>query len=155
MLRGRSWGPATATRLALGSPFSHGDRVTEVSASRKRVLVVDDDPMMGTTLRLTLEDDYDVEIASSAEIAMRLLEKETYDLILCDLMMPRVSGIDLHRWLIARDANAGERMLFMTGGAYTDEAARFLRDEAKHHVEKPFRVEQLLARIESILRAAA
>jgi len=129
--------------------------VTEPSGSRKRILVVDDDPMMGTTLRLTLEDDYEVEIASSAEAAMRLLEKQTYDLILCDLMMPRVSGIDLHRWLIARDPTTPERMLFMTGGAYTDEAARFLRDEARHHVEKPFRVDQLLARIDSILRAAA
>lgn len=138
--------------VALGR-IPEGARVTEANGPRKRILVVDDDPMMGTTLRLTLEDDYDVEIASSAEAAMRILEKDSFDLILCDLMMPRVSGIDLHRWLIARDPSIGERMLFMTGGAYTDEAARFLREDARHHVEKPFRVDQLLARIDSILAA--
>lgn len=125
------------------------------NTSRPRILVVDDDPMMGTTLRLALEDDYDVSVSGSADIAMTVLEKEAFDLVLCDLMMPKTSGIDLHRWLSERDPKAASRMLFMTGGAYTDQAARFLREETREHVEKPFRVETLLSKIESMLNRFA
>jgi DNA-binding response OmpR family regulator len=125
--------------------------LTEPQITRPRILVVDDDPMMGTTLRLALEDDYDVSVSGSAENAMSVLTSEAFDLVLCDLMMPRTSGIDLHRWLRDRDPAAADRMLFMTGGAYTDQAARFLREDAREHVEKPFRVEQLLRKIQSML----
>lgn len=111
--------------------------------------------MMGTTLRLALEDDYDVCVSASADLAMTLLENEAFDLVLCDLMMPRTSGMDLHRWLDARDPAAASRMLFMTGGAYTDQAARFLREETREHVEKPFRVEQLLSKIQWMLDRSA
>lgn len=116
-----------------------------------RILVVDDDPMMGTTLRLALEDDYSVSVCASAEEAMKQLEKDSFGLVLCDLMMPRVSGIDLFHWYVKRDPHAADHMLFMTGGAYTEQAASFLRNEAKHHIEKPFRVEQLVKRIDAVI----
>ena len=64
-----------------------------------RVLVVDDEPLMGATLRVALEDDFDVTIAQSGDEAKRYLESNTYDAVLCDLMMPGTSGIDLHGWL--------------------------------------------------------
>ena len=126
-------------------------REPNVTPERPRILIVDDDPMMGATLRIALEDDYEVEVCPSADAAMTTLDKDTFDLILCDLMMPRTSGMDLYRWLQSRDPRSARRMLFMTGGAYTETAARFLRDDALHHVEKPFRVDQLLGTIESIL----
>ncbi len=129
----------------------NGESFVETSDSPMRVLVVDDDPMMGTTLRLALEDDYAVTVCSSAEDAMKLLERERFALVLCDLMMPRVSGMDLFRWFKEREPDAADHMLFMTGGAYTEMAANFLRDEAKHHIEKPFRVDQLMKRIDGLV----
>lgn len=116
-----------------------------------RILVVDDDPMMGTTLRLALEDDYAVSVCGSAEEAMKQLEHDRFGLVLCDLMMPKVSGIDLFHWYQQRVPEAADHMLFMTGGAYTEQAANFLRNEAKHHIEKPFRVEQLVKRIDAVV----
>lgn len=135
-----------------GPPSSGVARGHRTMASdRPRVLIVDDDPMMGTTLRIALEDDYDVEVCPSADAAIKALERERFDVVLCDLMMPRTSGIDLYNLLRDRDPRTASRMLFMTGGAYTDAAARFLRDESRRHVEKPFRVDQLLDAIRAMI----
>lgn len=119
--------------------------------ARPKILIVDDDPMMGTTLRLALEDDFEVEVAPSAERAMARLREAQFDLTLCDLMMPRTNGMDLHRWLAEHDPASAARMLFMTGGAYTEAAASFLRQAGRTHIEKPFRVDQLLAAIRGML----
>jgi CheY-like chemotaxis protein len=104
-----------------------------------RVLIVDDEPLIGTTLKVLLADDHDVEFASSGKSARALLEADQgYDVILCDLMMPGVSGMDLFAWLKNASPQLSSKMVFMTGGVFTDEARTFLDSVPNVRIEKPF-----------------
>lgn len=127
--------------------------VTTEAKRLPRVLVVDDEPLMGATLRVALEDDFDVTIAQSGDEAKRYLESNTYDAVLCDLMMPGTNGIDLHGWIVARDPALAERMVFMTGGAYTEQSQDFLEHVGRHRVDKPFRMDALLSLLGRVARA--
>jgi DNA-binding NtrC family response regulator len=110
-----------------------------------RVLVVDDEPLMGATLEVTLGDEYTVQVVSSVPAAEELLESDGgFDLILCDLMMPGRSGMDLHRWVAQKKPELAGRMIFMSGGAYTTEAHDFLERFGTHRIDKPFDVDALL-----------
>jgi len=110
-----------------------------------RVLIVDDEPLIGTTLKVLLADEHDVEVASSGEAAQKLLTDDPgYDVILCDLMMPGVSGMDLFAWLASESPDLATRMVFMTGGVFTDEARVFLEGIPNARVEKPFDHDVLL-----------
>ena len=109
-----------------------------------KVLVVDDEPLIGTTLRILL-DDHDVQVATSGSAARDLLaEGATFDVILCDLMLDDLSGMELARWLEEARPDVLERMVFMTGGAFTAEARDFLRDVPRQRqLEKPFSSEEI------------
>lgn len=129
----------------------------DARAALPRVLVVDDEPLMGATLEVTLGDEYAVEVVSSVPAAERLIESDgQYDLILCDLMMPGRSGMDFYRWVTQKSPELTDRMIFMTGGAYTAEAHEFLEGAGKHRrIDKPFEVDALLELMRDIRMSAA
>jgi CheY-like chemotaxis protein len=130
--------------------------MTDARAEMPRVLVVDDEPLMGATLEVTLGDEYTVEVVSSAPAAEELLENDGgFDLILCDLMMPGRSGMDLHRWVEQKKPDLADRMIFMSGGAYTAEAHDFLERAGKRRIDKPFDVDSLLELMREIRKNAA
>ncbi len=105
---------------------------------RVRILVVDDEPLVGTVLRRTLSE-HDVTVLHSARAALERLERgEAYDVIISDLLMPGTSGMDLHRAVAARDPDLARRFVFLTGGAYTPAARAFLEREGVEWLEKPF-----------------
>jgi CheY-like chemotaxis protein len=107
--------------------------------TRGRVLVVDDDEFMTESLRRLLEQRFDVVMTTrSAEAFDWIQHGQRFDVILCDLLMPELSGIDLHERLALVSPEQAERMIFLTGGAYTDEVRTFLSDVANPHLEKPF-----------------
>jgi two-component system cell cycle sensor histidine kinase/response regulator CckA len=106
---------------------------------RARVMVVDDDPGVASALRLMLEDDHDVtSVASGREALRRLVRDGAYDIVFCDLMMPELSGKDLFEALQLNCPGREQRLVFMTGGAFTPEAARFLKQVPNARIEKPF-----------------
>ena len=89
---------------------------TDAAAERPRVLVVDDEPLMGATLEVTLGDDYEVILARSVDEARRLLvDDRSVDVVLCDLMMPKESGWHLHSWVLSNRPALADRMIFETG----------------------------------------
>jgi signal transduction histidine kinase len=105
---------------------------------RARVLVVDDEPLVGTVLRRTLSE-HDVTVVQSARAALeRLSGGEQFDVILSDLLMPELSGMDLYRAVAVRDPGLARRFVFLTGGAFTPAARAFLEREGVEWVEKPF-----------------
>ncbi|MCA9610605.1 MAG: PAS domain-containing protein [Myxococcales bacterium] len=122
---------------------------TAPPARRGRVLVVDDEPRLSTTLRLALSDGADVEVADGGAAALSILEQEgaAFDLVLCDLMMPDVSGMEVYERIQARRPDLAARFVFMTGGAFTDRARDFLKTSGMPRIEKPF----ALADVERIL----
>jgi CheY-like chemotaxis protein len=120
---------------------------------RRRVLVVDDDALVIRSVARTLAERYEIVTASSAVEALARVEQgERFDALLCDLMMPEMTGMELHARLAERAPALARRMLFITGGAFTEAAARFLA-EGRACVEKPFEPEALRAAVERIAAA--
>jgi len=120
------------------------------TSSRKRVLVIDDEAPVRRALRKALRSEHDVELVSCAPEALeRILAGERYDLILCDLMMPEMTGIELHEALRVRVPEVLPHMVFMTGGAFTDGAREFIERSMHTVVEKPIDAKQLLTMIEN------
>jgi PAS domain S-box-containing protein len=106
---------------------------------RARVLVVDDEIQIASTLRDLLSVDHDVTAATSAAEALAALEDgKDFDVIFCDLMMPAMSGIELYERIREKRPGLERRVVFMTGAAFTTHAAAFLASVENRCLEKPF-----------------
>ena len=122
-------------------------------ARTARLLVVDDEPQIGNTLRLLLMPECDVSPTTSARAALARIEAgERFDVIFCDLMMPEMSGMDFHASLLDMDVEQAGRVVFMTGGVYTASSREFLEKMPDRCIEKPFDMAQLRAMIASRIR---
>jgi len=111
---------------------------------RRSVLVVDDELLLARSLKRLLSPEHDVESAGSGREALALLGNgRRFDVILCDLMMPELSGMDLHAELSRSAPELAARMVFLTGGAFTPSAREFLERVPNPRVEKPFNLEEL------------
>ncbi|BDG03344.1 ATP-binding protein [Anaeromyxobacter oryzae] len=112
--------------------------------ARGRILVVDDEPLVGTVLERTLQAEHDVTVVSSARAALdRIAGGAVFDLVLSDLLMPEMSGMELYRALEERDPRLARRMIFLTGGAFTPAARAFLEREPVLCVDKPFELDAI------------
>jgi signal transduction histidine kinase/ActR/RegA family two-component response regulator len=123
---------------------------------KRRVLAVDDEALLLKAYRRMLSDFHVVETALGGVDALHTLERDaSYDVILCDLQMPEMSGMGFHEAVRARWPALAERFVFVTGGAFSPDAKRFLEESVCSVIQKPFRVEDLLALIERKAREAA
>ncbi len=123
---------------------SAADAAATPKRNRARVLVVDDEPLVADMLRRTLSEGHDVTVATDARTALDfVLSGAEYDLIFCDLLMPRMSGMDLYAALRAERPGVEERIVFMTGGAFTERAAQFLATVPNRKMSKPFDLTEL------------
>lgn len=126
------------------------------AAARARVLVIDDDPLIVKTIRRMLGRTHDVTCLTRATAALELLHQgDRFDLILCDLMMPQMNGMEFFRVLGATLPACSERVVFLTGGAFTSDAREFLERVPNQRLEKPFDPTALRILVESMLRQAA
>jgi CheY-like chemotaxis protein len=112
---------------------------------RAKILVIDDEPIMSAAIRRTLHNEHDVTVAASGREALELISKADFDLILSDVLMPEISGIDLYELLRVTHPSTSERMVFITGGAFTPVARDFLASVPNATLEKPFEPEKLRA----------
>jgi CheY-like chemotaxis protein len=129
--------PATSSPPVPSSRSSH---------RRGRILVVDDEPLMRASLARLLVVHHVTEAASGRE-AIELVEREPpFDVILCDLMMPEVSGMEVFQRLQALGLE--ERLVFMTGGTGSEAVQRFLHEVGNARIEKPFESARILALVD-------
>jgi CheY-like chemotaxis protein len=113
---------------------------------RARVLVIDDELALGLALRRTLSPEQDVVVVTSGREALDLLLKgEHFDLVFCDLMMPDLSGMDVFETIRRERPGLEERMVFMTGGAFTSRARTFLSTVPNLRIDKPFDLSNIRA----------
>jgi CheY-like chemotaxis protein len=125
-------------------PVASGEPMPEAAArpeqsGRARILVVDDEPLVCKALQRILSPPHDVRVRESGREALQDLESDGgWDLVLCDLMMPDVTGMELYRRLAAQAPALARRFVFLTGGAFTDSAREFLQEVPNERVEKPF-----------------
>jgi CheY-like chemotaxis protein len=114
-----------------------------------RVLVVDDEPLVADAVALMLSGAHDVTVVNSGQQALALLTRgERYDVILCDVMMPAMSGADLHARLTEVAPSEAERMVFITGCVLMPAGRAFLDRVANPCLEKPFDVHALRALVD-------
>ncbi|HEX7253184.1 MAG TPA: response regulator transcription factor [Thermoanaerobaculia bacterium] len=115
-----------------------------------RILVVDDEPGIRKVVRDALErDGHEVETAADGKEALELREERDFDLVITDLAMPGVSGIELVREIRQKSAVP---ILVLTVRAEEREKVRLLDSGADDYVTKPFSVAELLARARALLR---
>jgi len=109
-----------------------------VAHARGDILVVDDEISLCRTIGRILSGQHGITAVTSANEALALIEDgRRFDLILSDLMMPEMSGMDLHVALQGRAADQAARMIFMSGGAFSADAEAFLARQ-RFRIEKPF-----------------
>jgi len=118
-----------------------------------KILVVEDDGLIAQTLRIILSDqNYAVELASDGQAGLELIELFDYDLLLLDVMLPKIDGISLCRQV--RSQGYQMPILLLTGRDSKHDKATGLDAGADDYVVKPFDTEELVARIRALLRRA-
>jgi CheY-like chemotaxis protein len=118
---------------------------------RGRVLVVDDEALVGRAVRRALAE-HDVVVETCARRALaRLASDEPFGVILCDMMMPGMTGMELYAELAARRPRDAERVVFFTGGAFTPAARHFFDAVSNPRLEKPFDTNALRALVRQLL----
>lgn len=115
-----------------------------VASARARILVVDDEVVIRRMMVRILSSKHDVVSAESGEAARVILEQDqAFDVILCDLMMPNTTGMDLYRWCASQYPALATQIVFVTGGACTPDAVQHLASIDNRTLEKPFEVPAL------------
>ena len=143
--------PGRGTTFVVRVPASTGKAValttqappTATPGERASVIVVDDEPLVGRSIRRALRG-HEVQVFSSGEEAIaRLCSDEPFDVVFCDLMMPNVSGMEVFTRVSEQRPEVASRFVFMTGGAFTAEARQFLKETPLTCLEKPFELRQI------------
>jgi PAS domain S-box-containing protein len=110
-----------------------------IASLSARILAIDDEPIVGTALKRVMGKDNEVVTETSARKALqRIRDGEHFDLILCDLMMPDMTGVDFYNELRSFAPERAADIVFMTGGAFTPKARSFLETVNNERLEKPF-----------------
>jgi signal transduction histidine kinase/CheY-like chemotaxis protein len=122
--------------------------------ARRRLLIVDDEPAVLSSLHRRLEPSYAVETSSGVDDALARLDTQRFDLVLCDVMMPAGGGERVYRTLISHAPAAARRIVFFTGGVVTEAAREFLKSQPQPVIDKPLDPAQLAHAAEQVAKSA-
>jgi PAS domain S-box-containing protein len=122
-----------------------------------KILVIDDEKSLLRAMQRILEDDeHGVTATDSAIDALAMIERgDRFDLIISDLMMPTMTGVDFYEALLARNSDLARSVIFVTGGAVTANVDAFLNSVPNPKMEKPFKAAQLRDVVQRALAARA
>jgi two-component system phosphate regulon response regulator PhoB len=117
------------------------------------ILVAEDEDALATLLNYNLDKEgYEVALASDGDEALMMIEERQPDLLLCDWMMPQVSGIEVCRRLRAQTHTRNLPIIMLTARAEETDRIRGLDTGADDYVSKPFSMIELVARVRAVLR---
>ena len=129
---------------------------SEARGRRRRILVVDDEEVLGVTIKRTLSGEHEVTAVTTAREALHLLGGEAqFDLVLCDLMMPEMTGMELYQELLRLQPEQAKKFVFMTGGSFTESATQFLTRISNPTIEKPIRAAKLRSLVRDLVQDLA
>jgi len=148
-----------ASKLSPIVPHAAEPAQTDTSPrARGRVLVIDDESVVAHTLKVLLQSEHDLVVAESGAEALELLQREPplpqFDVVLCDLMMPGMTGMELFELIRREYPELAERVVFMTGGVSMPRVAEFLASVPNPKFEKPFDVIELRRTLHRFVAAA-
>ncbi|MCS7004131.1 MAG: response regulator transcription factor [Cytophagales bacterium] len=122
--------------------------------NKHKILLVEDDPNLGQVLSEYLEiKGYVVVLCKDGETGLKAFKKEQFDLLICDVMMPKMDGYTLVEEV--RLLNADIPIIFVTAKSMKEDAIHGFRVGADDYVTKPFSMEELLMRIKAILKRSS
>jgi PAS domain S-box-containing protein len=160
--RGQSAGNVFRVELpSAGVPAPEHPDVTQTvqpspATRRGRLLLIDDDRLVLNTLSRVFEREHEAVATLSASEALTIVaEQGPFDLIFCDLMMPNTSGMSFYEKLAKTSPRLADKIVFMTGGAFSADAEKFLNQVRNAHVAKPFDLEQVRALVRSRISSEA
>lgn len=129
------------------SKFNH---TSEVVDQPERILIVDDEPRMRSSLRQLLEGaNRDIVECGSGEDAIAILKNKNVDMVLLDIHLPGISGLDVMEWIM--NFNAATRVIMVSADANIDSAIRALRGGAVEFIRKPYDFEEMQHKVDNTL----
>ncbi len=147
-------GTTFSLRLPMASPTSTGPEIDDErsAARRARVVLIDDDELVLRGMRRLLREHHNVEAFGEGEKALAYLrENQDVDIILCDLMMPRMTGADVYLALQAEFPELCSRIWFISGGTFSAQLSEFATIMSERILAKPVSRATLLDKIQSVL----
>ena len=120
------------------------------------VLLIEDEPSVANFVRAALErHGYRVACAASGAEGLKLLQANEFLGVISDMRTPgNVNGADVHAWILAHRAHMSSKLLFITGDIANDETGAILKKTGIPFIEKPFRVQQLVLKVEELFGKA-
>jgi PAS domain S-box-containing protein len=139
--------PAPATAAAQAPPAAAEPRRT------LRILIVDDEEALLNSFQRMLRGSHAVVIAHGGRAGLEAMKSATppFEIIICDLNMPDIDGMHLHRYVAQASPGLERRIIFMTGGVHAPQALQFLQSVDNPRLQKPFSRHELDAAIAAIL----
>ena len=123
---------------------------------RARILVIDDEPVMGSVLRRIFGRTHDVTFCEHGRAALAMLDGGAdFDVVLCDVVMPDLSGPQLYEAVGQRHPGILERFVFITGGALQEKTRRFLESISNPVLNKPFELAAVRELVRGLVARAA
>jgi CheY-like chemotaxis protein len=143
-------GPTSAADSAGQVPAASDSKLRAAPGVRParsgRVLVVDDEVAVGRTIQRLLGDRHEVVVVTSGAEAIAVLEAGgAFDVVLCDMSMPDVTGMEVYTRTTASHPDLAERFVFMTGGSFHPRTREFLETSSTTRIDKPFDLNALRA----------
>jgi two-component system cell cycle sensor histidine kinase/response regulator CckA len=136
---------------ALSPPASQSREIQP--ALRGRILVVDDDALVRRAMKRMLGRSHSVVLAASAQEAIEALRADpNFDVVLCDVMMPDVSGVELFQRIGTRWPHLSRRVAFLTGASFTPSVGEFLAPLSNPRLTKPVNASVLNEFVQAMLR---
>ncbi|MCX6640185.1 MAG: response regulator [bacterium] len=118
----------------------------------KKILIVDDDQTIVDLLINALgADDRTIRRAYDGKAAQNWISKETFDLIICDLMMPKMHGFQLIEWIRSNPQCAQTRIIVLTAKSYKRDAEKARLEGADLFISKPFEITELMEKVRQLL----
>ena len=115
-----------------------------------KILIVEDEKAISDLIKIELQNrGYILDTAQDGEIASNYIENNQYDLVLLDIMIPKVDGYELLKYIKQVE---GTPTIFLTAKSQTKDKVVGLNEGADDYITKPFEIEELVARIEAVLR---
>jgi len=143
---------AGAKMTTVSEPASLGRKTPIEVVAGASLLVVEDEAQLAAAVTESLRDaGYNVEHAADGEQALKRVAAQTFDLVVCDLKMPRVDGKAFFRELSAKSPKLAKRVIFVTGDVAGTDAEKFLDESGCRWLAKPFRLADLLRTVKEVL----
>jgi DNA-binding NtrC family response regulator len=116
---------------------------------KKRILIVDDELGIRESLKLILENDYDISEATNGQECLEYLKQDPVDLVLLDIKMPKISGLDILKQI--KSINPDIKVIMVTGYKSVETATKSIQTGAIDYIVKPFNSKEILEKVEKLL----